>query len=96
MANHTFFRWRRPKPPGRLTCREMVELVTAYLEDALPARERRRFEAHIARCDACTAYLEQMRMTLEMLGRLEPEDLSPDAARELTQALREWRSSRDG
>jgi anti-sigma factor RsiW len=70
----------------------MVELVTAYLEDALPAADRKRFEAHIALCDACTAYLEQMRMTLRILGRLEPADLSADAERELLQALRDWRS----
>jgi anti-sigma factor RsiW len=74
----------------------MVELVTAYLEDALPPADRKRFEAHIARCDACTAYLEQMRMTLRMLGRLEPAAVSPDAERELLQAFRDWRSSASG
>jgi anti-sigma factor RsiW len=71
-----------------------VELVTAYLEDALPALERERFEAHIALCEGCTNYLEQMRLTLETLGRLEPEAISAEAARELTQAFRDWRSGR--
>jgi anti-sigma factor RsiW len=73
-----------------------VELVTAYLEDALPVAERARFEAHISRCDACTTYLEQMRLTLETIGRLGAESLSPQAARELGQAFREWRLRRSG
>jgi anti-sigma factor RsiW len=47
-----------------LTCRELVELVTDYLEDALPAHERARFEAHLGECDACVAYVEQMRTTV--------------------------------
>jgi anti-sigma factor RsiW len=82
------------KPPGGLTCQQVVELVTAYLEGALPATERRRFETHIGLCDACTTYLEQMRLTLETLGRLEPESISPHAARELTEAFRDWRAGR--
>ena len=52
-----------------LTCRELVELVTDYLEDALPARERERFEAHIAECPACDAYVEQIRATIRLAGR---------------------------
>ena len=49
-----------------LTCRELVELVTDYLEDALPAHERARFEAHLDECDACAAYVEQMRTTVAL------------------------------
>jgi anti-sigma factor RsiW len=98
MAKRTIFpRWRRRGgAPGGLTCRELVELVTDYLENALPAADRARFEAHIAACDGCTAYLEQMRMTLRTLGRVEPESLSDSAARELAHAFRDWRSGRDG
>lgn len=90
-----FSRWKRQAgPPGGLTCREMVELVTAYLEDALAADDRKRFETHIAACDACTAYLDQMRLTLRTLGRLEPESIPPEAVRELTEAFRAWHSGR--
>ena len=94
MARRNLLWWRRPKPPGGLACQELVELVTAYFEDALPAADRKRFETHIAACEACTTYLEQMRLTLETLGRLEPESIPPEAARELTQAFRDWASGR--
>lgn len=53
-----------------LTCQELVEWVTDYLEGALSPERRARFEAHISGCDACTAYLEQMRETIAALGRL--------------------------
>ena len=49
-----------------LTCRELVELVTDYLEGTLPARERARFEAHLRECEACVAYVEQMRTTVRL------------------------------
>ena len=76
-------------PP--LTCREMVELVTDYLEDRLPAAERERFERHLAGCDGCRAYLEQMRAMLSALGRIEEPDLPPAARDELLEAFRTWR-----
>jgi anti-sigma factor RsiW len=75
-----------------LTCREMVELVTDYLEGRLDEAERERFEAHVAECDACTLYIEQMRMTVAALGRIPPETVSPEAERELLDAFRDWRS----
>ena len=46
---------------AHLNCRELVELVTAYLEGALSSGERKRFDAHLAGCDGCTTYVEQMR-----------------------------------
>ena len=78
-----------------LTCREVVELVTSYLEGALSRRDRRRFEAHIAACDGCTAYLEQMRLTIEAVGRVPESSLSRDAREELTRAFRDWREGQD-
>jgi anti-sigma factor RsiW len=50
-----------------LTCREVVELVTEYLENGLPTGERRRFQAHLERCGGCRTYLHQMRATVELL-----------------------------
>ena len=55
---------------GELTCRELVELVTDYLEGALGDDERARFEAHLGGCAGCTAYLHQMRTTIWLVGRL--------------------------
>jgi anti-sigma factor RsiW len=77
-----------------LTCREMVELVTDYLEGRLDDAQRARFEAHVAECDACTLYIEQMRMTVSALGSIPAETVSPEAERELLEAFRGWRSER--
>ena len=77
----------------QLSCRELVELVTDYLEDALPGEERLRFEEHIDRCGACRIYLEQIRRTISVLGHLPADGLSPDAERELLEAFRGWHSA---
>jgi anti-sigma factor RsiW len=87
--------WRRrgsANDAGGLTCRELVELVTDYLEGALPESERARFEAHIAGCDHCTAYLAQMRETIRVVGAIEPGALEPDIERELLAAFRTWKA----
>ena len=77
----------------QLSCRELVELVTDYLEGALLEEERLRFEDHVARCGGCTIYLEQIRQTISVLGHLPEEVLTPDAERELLEAFRDWRAS---
>jgi anti-sigma factor RsiW len=76
----------------KLVCRELVELVTDYLEGALPRRQRRRFEQHISGCDACPTYLDQMRTTIELTGRLRVDDVDPKAEAELLAAFRDWHS----
>jgi anti-sigma factor RsiW len=76
-----------------LTCAELVELVTEYLEDALDAVDRRRFEAHLAECSHCAAYLDQVRVTVRAAGRLREETLSPDLRDALLEAFRGWRRS---
>lgn len=75
-----------------IVCQQAVELVTDYLEGALSRRDRRRFEAHLHACPNCTAYLEQIRMTIELAGTIEPEELTPEAQADLTQLYRRWRS----
>ena len=74
------------------SCQQMVELVTDYLEGRLSRRDQKRFEKHIAACDGCSRYLEQMRVTIRTLGRLEEQHLSTAARRELLEAFREWNS----
>ena len=73
-----------------MTCREMVELVTAYLEGNLPAEQRARFEEHLAICDGCQAYVEEMRDTLTALGRLPEDQLSSHAREALLAAFGDW------
>lgn len=74
-----------------LVCQEMVELVTEYLEGTLSRSDRRRFEAHLRGCPNCTAYLEQMRATIRAMGRLEPDDLSPEAREDMVALYHTWR-----
>jgi anti-sigma factor RsiW len=74
-----------------LSCHELVELVTDYLEGALTDDLRRRFEEHIGACGKCATYLEQMRATIRATGTLTPESLSPEAERALLDAFRGFR-----
>jgi anti-sigma factor RsiW len=76
-----------------LACRELVELVTDYFEDALPRRDRRRFERHVAGCDGCRTYVEQMRVTSRALGGLTEETISPEARDALLHAFRDWKAA---
>ena len=73
-----------------LTCKELVELVTAYHEGALSARDRQRFEEHVVFCDGCASYLDSMRRTIEVTGRLTEDDLIPEMERDLLAAFRDW------
>jgi len=74
-----------------LTCRELVELVTEYLEGAPSPEDRARFDQHIAECADCAAHLEQMRRTLNLVGRLTEGSVSSEAREALLGAFREWR-----
>jgi anti-sigma factor RsiW len=76
--------------PG-LTCHEVVELITDYLEGALPADARRRVESHLAECDGCSNYLEQMRETIRLTGRLTEEQVPEEQKQQLLAAFRSWR-----
>ena len=77
----------------QLSCRELVELVTDYLEGALSPVDTARFDDHIGRCGACSIYLEQMRQTIEVLGHLPADVLTPEAERDLLEAFSGWRAS---
>lgn len=76
---------------ANLTCQELVELVTDYLEGALAAAERARFEQHLSTCEGCHHYLVQMRHTIQLVGKLSEEHLTPDARDELLSAFRTWK-----
>jgi hypothetical protein len=79
--------------PREITCRELVRIVTDYLEGALTLEERTRFEQHLIYCKGCSVYLRQMRDTLRATGRLSEESL-PEAARdELLRAFRAFKKA---
>jgi anti-sigma factor RsiW len=73
-----------------LTCHEVVELVTDYLEDALPPEERRRVEDHLELCDGCARYLDQMRETIRLTGMLTEEQIPDEQKSALLDAFRSW------
>ena len=73
-----------------MPCRELVELVTDFLEGRLSPTDRARFEAHLEACEACRAYLEQFRQTIRVLGRLPEESLSPETRKTLLDAFKDW------
>jgi anti-sigma factor RsiW len=77
-----------------MSCKEFVELVTEYLEGRLPDEDVRRFDEHMEDCFWCARYLEQMRTTIKTVGRIEEEDLSPDAKDALLHAFRNWNADR--
>lgn len=74
-----------------MTCKELVELVTDYLEGALSERDRVRFDDHLEGCPFCLTYLDQMRQTIGTLGRLPEESIAPDALAELLARFKSWR-----
>ena len=80
----------------RLSCQQMVELVTEYLDGVMEPRRRARFEAHLAGCDGCTNYVEQFRTTVSVVGRLEVDDVPEPVMAELISAFRSWADDRDG
>jgi len=74
-----------------VTCQEFVELVTEYLEGAMSASDRVRFEAHIDHCDGCREYLVQFRETITVVGHLPPESIDPVAEEKLLATFRDWK-----
>jgi anti-sigma factor RsiW len=78
-------------PLPEMPCQDIVEVVTAYLEDALSPADRRRFEEHLETCDACVMYVDQIRETIMLTGRtVQVEGLPPDLREDLRAAFRTW------
>ncbi len=75
-----------------LPCQVVVEMVTDYLEGALPPADRSRFETHLAGCPHCTEYLAQMRETIRLAGRITQEDLTPQMRTDFTDLYLRWRT----
>ena len=71
-----------------LSCWEIVELVTDYLEGTMDPDLRAAFDAHLAGCDGCTHYLEQIEATIRLAGTIEPDELSPGFKADLVEAFR--------
>jgi anti-sigma factor RsiW len=79
-----------------MTCAELVEIVTDYLEGAMPPWERLRFELHLAMCPACRRYIQQMKQTIATLGELPSEPIPPDVEKALLERFRGWKRANPG
>jgi predicted anti-sigma-YlaC factor YlaD len=82
-----------PEQQESLTCQQIVELVTDYLEQSLLPRMRALFEAHLAGCDDCMAYTDQIQQTIVMLRQLSQEPLFPETKRELLEIFQAWKKA---
>lgn len=80
------------RTPVEMNCRTLVELVTEYLEGSLPEGERAAIDAHLAGCEGCSNYLEQMRTTIRLTGALTEEQIPLEAREPLLGVFRSWRS----
>jgi len=77
--------------PDHMTCKEVVELVTDYIEGTLSDDIRMRIEHHLMGCEGCTNYVEQMRQTIQLTGRLREEDLSLQQKDDLLNLFHDWK-----
>jgi anti-sigma factor RsiW len=84
-------KWRGRR--SSLRCRDAVELITDYIEDALAPNGRRKLDEHLAGCPHCSEYLAQMRATIATSGRVDPDSLTPDVQRTLIALYRVWQQS---
>jgi anti-sigma factor RsiW len=78
-----------------MTCRQVVQLLTDYLEGALPAADRRRVEEHLAGCDGCTAFLAQLRTSLRVVAGLAAVEVPAPMRADLLRAFRDWKPAPD-
>ena len=81
-------------PSDEIVCRELVELVTPYLENAMPAHERALLEQHLAECDGCQTYVQQMRLTIQAIGHVPDEAITSQTREQVLAIFRAWRESR--
>jgi len=74
-----------------LTCKELTEVLTDYLEGVMSAEDRARFDAHLARCEGCVTYVEHMRQAIATVHALHPDDVEATAPDDLLEAFRAWK-----
>jgi anti-sigma factor RsiW len=88
-----FLRRRKRQQDPAMLCQELVEVITDYLEDALPENDRIRFEQHLDGCPHCREYVAQFEKTIRAVGVVRESDLDPDIRAGLMEAFRGWSGS---
>jgi predicted anti-sigma-YlaC factor YlaD len=81
-------------PNDEIVCRELVELVTPYLEGVLPPNEVAAIERHLAECSGCRAYVEQMRQRIRAIGYVPHEPITSQTRKEVLAIFRAWKAER--
>jgi predicted anti-sigma-YlaC factor YlaD len=79
-------------PNQEMSCKELVELLTEYLDGVLGPVDRLRVDEHLAICDGCRIYLDQMKTTIDALGKLREEHIPPQVREELLRVFRTWKA----
>ena len=93
VCEYTQGREHRMQTGDELSCQQVVELVTDYLENALLPESLRQLEAHVAECPGCKNYIEQMQLTIDMLHQIARESVFPATKQELLQLFHNWKKS---
>jgi anti-sigma factor RsiW len=83
-------RWFPFRRTGNITCQALVSLLTDYLDGALPEGRRSAVARHLSRCEDCQEYLDQLRITIGLTGRLHVDDVPPATMDRLMDAFRNW------
>ena len=78
---------------NELSCQQVVELVTDYLENSLLPGMHKRLEEHVAECPGCENYIEQMQLTIDMLHQIARESVFPATKQGLLQLFHDWKKS---
>lgn len=81
------------EPASDLTCRELVEVITDYLDGAMSDVNRTRFERHLGECEGCTTVVDQFRSTIETTGRLTEDHVSEKQREAMREVFRQWREA---
>ena len=76
-----------------MTCKELTELITDYLEGRLPLWDRVMFQMHLGMCTHCREYLRQMRTTVRTVGALPPEPPPPEVTADLLERFKDWKKA---
>ncbi|MEW6364752.1 MAG: zf-HC2 domain-containing protein [Acidobacteriota bacterium] len=74
-----------------LTCKELTEIITDYIEGRLTLFQRISFQLHLGMCRHCRAYLRQMRLTVRTLGKMPTMSVPQDVEQELLKRFRDWK-----
>ena len=77
-----------------LSCQEITEIITDYLEGRMSFSDRMRFQMHVGMCKHCRAYLRQMKATIGSLGQLPDEPMPTDVRDEMRERFAAWNATR--